>query len=126
MLTAIQTIDFFISCTSGREIPVIHRHQPLDDCGTLGVGPTRIRGLAPFDAANDCFAGVSGGMLRKESKEVRAWRPRRQKRLSGMRAFLAIDVAMPPGWTTVTPMRVSASSWRKDSEKPRTANLLAA
>jgi hypothetical protein len=69
---------------------------------------------------------VSGGMVRKESKKVRRLAASSSERLAGMRAFLAIDVAMPPGCTTVTPMRVSASSWRKDSEKPRTANLLAA
>ena len=44
---------------------------------------------------------------------------------AGARALRAIAVATPPGWTTVTPMRVPSSSWRSAFEKPRTANLLA-
>ena len=41
-------------------------------------------------------------------------------------ALSAMRVLIPPGCTTVTPTPSSASSWRSDSLKPRTANLLAA
>ena len=41
------------------------------------------------------------------------------------RALVAIAVFTPPGWTTVRPTPVPSSSWRRVSEKPRTANLLA-
>jgi hypothetical protein len=43
-----------------------------------------------------------------------------------VRAFSAMRVRIPPGWTTVTPTASSASSWRSASVNPRTANLLAA
>ena len=42
-----------------------------------------------------------------------------------IRALRAMEVAMPPGWTVVTPTPEPSSSCRSDSEKPRTANLLA-
>ena len=46
--------------------------------------------------------------------------------LFGVASLAAIEVATPPGCTTVRPTVDPASSCRSDSEKPRTANLLAA
>ena len=43
----------------------------------------------------------------------------------GTPALSAIEVAMPPGWTTVTPTFEPSSSYSSEFENPRTANLLA-
>src|SRR5690242_16919485 len=72
------------------------------------------------------WAASSGGMVRAASANARA-RAACSPPESGplMRAFAAMLVLIPPGWTTVTPT-CPASSCRNASVKPRTPNLLVA
>src|SRR5215469_1311844 len=91
----------------------------------LASRPTRMRGFRFSTPRTMISPAISGGMVRTESKNLRRFATSSSDRLLGKRAFFAIEVATPPGCTTVTPTRVPASSCRNASEKPRTANLLA-
>src|SRR3954453_13985930 len=56
---------------------------------------------------------VSGGSLSIRFISSRPWATSSSGLSLGTRALSAIEVATPPGWTTVTPTVVSVSSWLK-------------
>jgi len=92
----------------------------------VALQPMSRRGRRRSTAATIRAAAFSGGIL---SSLTNCSRPRSYSSIETpepVRALSAIRVRTPPGWTTVTPMPSSASSCRSASEKPRTANLLAA
>src|SRR5580704_15930943 len=72
------------------------------------ISPALAGGIVNSLFARACAAAICSGVA-----------------LAGERALLAIDVATPPGCTTVTPTLLPFSSRRSASENPRTANLLA-
>ncbi|MNY43942.1 hypothetical protein D3C86_1789280 [compost metagenome] len=91
----------------------------------------RMRRLSRSTPRSITSAALSGVV--RSSWSLNCWRawlaswPVTLARLSFIRAVLAMLVLMPPGCTQLaeTPQSSMSSSWRSDSVKPRTANLVA-
>jgi|GEM_PF-1980760 len=93
--------------------------------GTLAVQPISTRGRRSSTPRRIAAAAVLGGMVSIRLALARPLAASDSETPDPYLAVIAMRVAIPPGWTQVTPTLSGASSDRSASVKPRTANLLA-
>ena len=114
---------------AGEQLPVGAGAQALQQVDEFGVEADQdARGVA-LDAVGDGF----GGDFRRGARGVVKTLDRLARRALSVtpvpvRELRAMLVAMPPGCTTdsLTGLSAICNSWRRLSEKPRTANFAAA
>ena len=90
--------------------------------------PIKIRGFFAFiprTIISAAWAGVVRSRFLSSFALLRSISSSDKSTFSPIRAFFTMLVLTPPGCIAETAMFVPSSSWRRDSVKPRTANLLA-